>query len=69
LSIFSSVMRMPMKRFIIRMRLARARALLNEGGLPVATVAASAGFGSLSQFYEAFGKAYGMTPNAARAQG
>jgi AraC family transcriptional regulator, melibiose operon regulatory protein len=67
LSIFSSVMRMPMKRFIIRMRLARARALLNDGNLPVATVAASAGFGSLSQFYEAFAKAYGMTPSAARA--
>ncbi len=67
LNIFSRVMRMPMKRFVIRMRLARARALLSESDLPAATIAARSGFGSLSQFYEAFKAAYGETPNAARA--
>ncbi len=66
LSIFSSVMRIPLKRFIIRMRLARARGLLAESDLPVATIAANCGFGSQSQFYEAFKVAYGTTPRAAR---
>lgn len=67
LTIFSSVMRLPMKRFIIRMRLARARALLTESGLPISTIAAQSGFGSLSQFYEAFRRAYGTTPKLARS--
>jgi AraC family transcriptional regulator, melibiose operon regulatory protein len=66
LSIFSSVMRIPLKRFIIRMRLARARGLLAESDLPVATIAANCGFGSLSQFYESFKAAYGTSPRIAR---
>jgi AraC family transcriptional regulator, melibiose operon regulatory protein len=66
LSIFSSVMHIPLKRFIIRMRLARARGLLAESDLPVATIAANSGFGSISQFYEAFKAAYGESPRAAR---
>lgn len=69
LALFSSVMRIPLKRFIIRMRLARARALLTESDLPAATIAAQSGFGSLSQFYEAFRAAYGTTPKAARLKG
>lgn len=69
LSIFSSVMRIPLKRFIIRMRLARARGLLAESDLPVATIAANCGFGSLSQFYEAFKAAYGTSPRVARLNG
>ena len=66
LNIFSSVMRIPLKRFIIHMRLTRARGLLAESDLPVATIAANCGFGSLSQFYEAFKTAYGTSPRAAR---
>jgi AraC family transcriptional regulator, melibiose operon regulatory protein len=66
LALFSKVMRIPLKRFIIRMRLARARALLAESDLPAATIAAQSGFGSLSQFFGAFKAAYGETPNAAR---
>ena len=69
LSIFSSVMRIPLKRFIIRMRLTRARGLLAESDLPVATIAANCGFGSLSQFYEAFKAAYGSSPRMARLNG
>jgi AraC family transcriptional regulator, melibiose operon regulatory protein len=66
LNVFSAVMRIPMKRFIIRMRLARARALLTESDLPVATIAAKSGFGSISQFYDSFRQAYGETPKQAR---
>ena len=43
LSLFTSVMRMPMRRFIIRMRLMRARALLTEGNATVASVALRGG--------------------------
>ncbi|QDY70858.1 helix-turn-helix domain-containing protein [Qingshengfaniella alkalisoli] len=67
LSLFSGMMRMPMKRFIIRMRLLRARALLVENASPVAVVAAESGFLSLSQFYAHFKAAYGATPNEIRA--
>jgi AraC family transcriptional regulator, melibiose operon regulatory protein len=66
LALFSEIMRIPLKRFVIRMRLARARSMLSESDLPVATLAARCGFGSLSQFYEAFKAAYGTTPRKAR---
>lgn len=66
LSLFTSVMRMPMRRFIIRMRLLRARALLTEGNATVAAVAAQAGFSSLTQFHDHFRRAYGTTPQALR---
>lgn len=66
LSLFTSVMRVPMRRFVIRMRLLRARALLTEGGATVASVAEAAGFASVSQFYDHFRAAYGTTPQAMR---
>lgn len=65
-SLFTSVMQMPMRRFIIRMRLMRARALLTEGNATVASVAMQAGFASLSQFHDQFRRAYGTTPQALR---
>ena len=55
-----------MRRFIIRMRLMRARALLTEGNATVASVALQAGFQSLSQFHDHFRRAYGTTPQALR---
>ncbi len=66
LSLFTRTMRMPMKRFIIRMRLLRARALLIESTMAISTVAETAGFASISQFYDHFKTAYGMPPNAMR---
>lgn len=66
LSLFTQVVQVPMRRFIIRMRLLRARALLLESNATVASVATQAGFASLSQFYDHFLRAYGMTPQALR---
>lgn len=66
LSLFTQVVRMPMRRFIIRMRLLRARALLTESDATVASVALRSGFRSLSQFYDHFLRAYGTTPQALR---
>lgn len=68
LSLFSKTMRLPMKKFIIRMRLLRARALLMESSIAIAKVAESSGFASISQFYAHFKAAYGMAPHAMRAR-
>ena len=68
MSLFSRTMRMPMKRFIIRMRLLRARALLMESTLAIGTVVEASGFTSTSQFYEQFKAAYGMSPHQMRAR-
>lgn len=62
LNLFTRVMRVPLRRFIIRMRLIRARALLFEGNLSIANVAFHSGFTSLSQFYAQFRAAYEITP-------
>jgi AraC family transcriptional regulator, melibiose operon regulatory protein len=68
LSLFSRTMRLPMKKFIIRMRLLRARALLMESGAAITTVAEASGFQSISQFYAHFKTAYGLSPHAMRAK-
>jgi AraC-like DNA-binding protein len=67
LNLFSEVMRVPMHRFVVRMRLIRARHLLFEGQLSIENVAYESGFPSLGQFYLQFRKAYGLTPRQMRA--
>lgn len=62
LNLFTSVMRVPIRKFVVRMRLVHARALLFESNLSIANVAFQSGFNSLSQFYAHFRKAYGVTP-------
>lgn len=68
LALFTRTMRLPMKRFIIRMRLLRARALLMESSAAITTVAEQSGFHSISQFYDHFKSAYGMSPHAMRSR-
>ncbi len=68
LSLFTRIMQMPLKQFIIRMRLMRARALLVESSMAITSVAEGAGFSSLSQFYAQFKAGYGMSPAAMRDQ-
>jgi AraC family transcriptional regulator, melibiose operon regulatory protein len=60
--LFSKTMKITPKQFIIRMRLLRARSLLLEGKMPIASVAFECGFNSMTQFYEHFSNAYGTTP-------
>jgi AraC family transcriptional regulator, melibiose operon regulatory protein len=62
LGLFSKTLNLSLKKFIIRMRLLRARALLMESNLPITTIALESGFSSMTQFYLHFGKAYGTTP-------
>lgn len=65
-NLFTKVMQIPVQKFVIRMRLIRARSLLFDGSLSIANVAFQAGFVSQTQFYEHFRKAYGMTPSQMR---
>ncbi|MEO6012205.1 MAG: helix-turn-helix domain-containing protein [Devosia sp.] len=67
LNLFTSVMNVSLHKFVVRMRLIRARSLLFEGNLSIENVAFSSGFSALSQFYEQFRSAYGITPRQMRA--
>ncbi len=67
LQLFSRIMQVSPKQFIIRMRLLRARSLLLDTKQPISTIALDCGFASSSQFYEHFTKTYGTTPNKLRA--
>ncbi len=66
LSLFSQVMHMPIKRFIVRLRLMRARLLLVESSMAIVAVAEESGFSSISQFYHHFKQFYGISPNQLR---
>lgn len=68
LTLFTRVMQVPLKQFVIRMRLLRARALLVESSMAISSVAEATGFSSISQFYHQFGEAYGMAPAALRSR-
>jgi AraC family transcriptional regulator, melibiose operon regulatory protein len=67
LNLFSSVMQVPMHKFVLRMRIIKARAMLFEGNESIENVAFKSGFVSLSQFYLHFRQAYGVTPRQMRA--
>ncbi|MBK8083167.1 MAG: helix-turn-helix domain-containing protein [Devosia sp.] len=67
LNLFTDVMRVPLHKFVVRMRLIRARSLLFEGSLSIENVAFESGFTALSQFYVQFRNAYGLTPRQMRA--
>ena len=54
LGLFTRIMQIPLKQFVLRMRLMRARALLVESSLAIASVAEASGFTSISQFYAQF---------------
>jgi AraC family transcriptional regulator, melibiose operon regulatory protein len=68
LSLFTRTMQLPLKQFIIRMRLLKARGLLLESDTAIATIAVESGFGSASQFYAQFNAAYGTSPQALRTR-
>ena len=53
-------------RYLTKLRIARACALLVSSGQPVAVIAAQAGFGNLSLFNRQFVDVKGETPSAFR---
>lgn len=68
MGLFTAMMRVPMKQFVIRMRVLRARAMLIESSMAITKVAENVGFASTSQFYSHFKAAYGMPPQVMRAR-
>lgn len=62
-TLFKRVMHISIHRFVLRMRLIRARELLFSSDLSIENIAFASGFASLSQFYFQFGRAYGMPPH------
>jgi AraC family transcriptional regulator, melibiose operon regulatory protein len=66
LNIFTKAMNIPLRQFVLRMRLLRARGMLLESNLAITSVAVESGFGSTSQFYAQFSAAYGTSPNQLR---
>ncbi len=66
LGIFTKAMNIPLKQFILRMRLLRARGMLLESDTAITTIAVESGFGSTSQFYAHFASAYGVSPSKLR---
>ena len=62
IALFSRIMRIPPRQFLVRMRLMRARALLVESSMAIPSVAEASGFSSISQFYHRFREAYGVSP-------
>ncbi len=66
LSLFSRTMQLPMKQFIIRMRLLKARGMLLESDMAISQIAIESGFGSSSQFFAHFSAAYGVPPQTLR---
>jgi AraC-like DNA-binding protein len=68
LTLFTRIMQVPPKQFLIRMRLMRARALLVESSMAISSVAENSGFSSISQFYAQFKAGYGMSPAAVREE-
>ena len=57
---------MTLSTYVTRQRIARAQRLLTQTRRPVLQVGFDCGFGSVSRFYEAFGREAGASPAAYR---
>ena len=66
LGVFSAVMGVSIKQYILRQRLQAAQRLLTERDDKIAAVAFECGFGSLSRFYEVFTRHFGLSPSKFR---
>ncbi len=65
-SIFKSVTRLSVNRYLLQVRLEKAKALLTGGQLPLLDVAERCGFGSNTYFHSSFKREVGMTPSEYR---
>ena len=66
---FKAATGMPPHRYVTDRRIARARALIARGGLPIAEIAAACGFSSPAYFARWFKRLAGATPSDYRARG
>ena len=63
---FKAATGVPPHQYVILRRVERARQLLQDGALPLAEVAACAGFSDQSQFSQHFKRVLGVTPGQFR---
>lgn len=66
MTLFKRVIGQTIAQAIVRQRLDTAQSLLIATDMPVTTIAFESGFGSLSRFYEAFGRRFGTRPKTYR---
>lgn len=59
----------PFHRYLVNLRLEKAKQLLNEGGLTVSDAAKAVGFTGLAHFSRAFHSRFKMSPTSAKRQG
>lgn len=64
--LFKEVTGQPFHRYLIGLRLERAKALLMEGNMPVSEIAASVGFNGLAHFSRAFAQRFQVSPTSLR---
>ena len=65
---FSAVMGVPFRTYLLRVRIARARELLQDGTVPVADVAERVGFRDPSWFNKVFKRYQGVPPSVYRGR-
>lgn len=68
LTLFSSVMNISIKQYILRQRLQLAQACLMESNQKITAIAFDCGFGSISRFYDVFTRHFGVSPSRFRKQ-
>ena len=67
--LFKQATGQPFHKYLVSLRLEKARRMLVEQGLPVGTVAKAVGFSALSHFSRAFAQRFSVSPTAARRGG
>ena len=68
MTLFRREVGMTIHDYLTRQRLSHAQSMLIDTDLPIAEIAESAGFGSLSRFYEIFRQWVGKSPGRYRAE-
>lgn len=66
INLFSSVMGVSIKQYLQFQRLQKAQLLLLDSERPIADIGYACGFSSISRFYEAFQRYFGMPPGQFR---
>ncbi|WP_279573649.1 transcriptional regulator MelR [Volucribacter amazonae] len=66
MSLFQAVMKLTIKQYITSMRINHAKALLSDTERSISDISSTAGFSSLSRFYDNFQKMVGISPKQYR---
>ncbi|RYG22738.1 AraC family transcriptional regulator, partial [bacterium] len=67
--LFKQATGQPFHKYLVSLRLEKARRMLVEQGLPVGTVAKAVGFSALSHFSRAFAQRFSVSPTSLRRGG